>query len=170
MQDHNAQPTAIEDVAALSDDELRRRISMSFLDGNDPHRLAAYRAERDGRARRGFISGLRDLADFLAAHPEVPCDDRVGNEIGPKYMQADEITPEQFVAAVDALGATVIEPKHDSTRIEAHRRFGAITFVMGCKKTVIGERREVSRTEYVMPDALRQRMGDATTKRLRSAA
>lgn len=168
MQDHNAQPTAIEDVTALSDDELRQRISTAYLDGNDADRLATLRAERTRRERDAYIKALYDIADFLRNNPQVPVATSPSDlDCGPRF---GAVSGDVFLAAVEALDATVAEVGHNGD-LEAVRQFGPIRYYVRTRKADVAcEQREVSRTEYVMPDALRQRMADATTKRLRSAA
>jgi hypothetical protein len=88
----------------------------------------------------------------------VPVENYLGEALGPWTQGYDrEITPEAFMAAVEALDAEIVTVQHDRTRLEARRQFGPITYRIGISKASICEEREVTTTEHVLPDALAAR-------------
>ena len=78
-------------------------------------------------ARQQFIDGLRELADYLAAHPTIPVP-RHGSEINLHLDSTDEGGRLQVRKIARKLGATVIDETSDGGHYYAQKDFGPITY------------------------------------------
>jgi hypothetical protein len=81
----------------------------------------------DPAKREAFIAGLRDLADFLAAHPGVAVSEQA-TSIGPTaYGDYDDET-RQIEAFAAAAGLEVTDDRPSGGKIQASRAFGPVTY------------------------------------------
>ena len=108
-----------------------RRVLSGFDWEVDDRQLALEEIERivtaDEGNRAGFIDGLRDLADYLAAHEDVPVPDY------PETLHAfpDGDSNDERRAAVDAAAAvlgTDTAERPNSRQYYAERTFGPLTY------------------------------------------
>jgi len=83
-------------------------------------------------ARADIISGLRQLADYLEDHPDIPVNE-FGWQLG-VYPPSDTETDRR--AEVDRIAAILAVPVDDKTEARGHymvgRRFGRITYEAVC--------------------------------------
>ena len=73
-------------------------------------------------ARDEYIKGLRDLADFIESHPELPMPTR--SSVGPYITGTDE----QQRAEVDRIAAILGVSASGDTHYIAPRPFGPVTY------------------------------------------
>jgi hypothetical protein len=83
----------------------------------------------DPGTRRAFITGLRDLADYLDQHPAVPVP-RYGTEVYLSASSTDDGGCAQVRQFARQLGITPPETISYSGHYEAARRFGPVGYRM----------------------------------------
>jgi hypothetical protein len=83
----------------------------------------------DPGTRRAFITGLRDLADYLDQHPAVPVP-RYGTEVYLSASSTDDGGCAQVRQFARQLGITPPETISYSGHYEAARRFGLVGYRM----------------------------------------
>jgi hypothetical protein len=81
----------------------------------------------DPATRSQYIAGLRELADFLDAHPNVPVP-RYGTTITVNADSTDDGGKAQVDAASRQLGAPVHDDTEDSGHYSTIRAFGRIGY------------------------------------------
>jgi hypothetical protein len=122
--------------------------------------VAAHVAKLREHAKRvEFTCGLHALADFLNDHPEVPVPPHKAT-IGARFYTlspTDGLTPEQFLAAVDALDADLSTPVHAEMELQATGHFGPINYMVQVPRALIAEERDVVVKQFVLPDNLAAR-------------
>src|SRR2546427_426565 len=101
----------------------RRRLT-TFRKGNQPMSPTT-----DPSTREAFITGLRDLADYLASHPAVPVPP-YGTEIHLCASSADDGGCTQVNRFARQLDATVENSLAHSGHYEAVRSFGPVGYRM----------------------------------------
>lgn len=145
------------DASVSVDDE----IVATFPNGNVAKEFSeALRARVDGMVRaakrEATLRGLRDLADFLELHPEVPTPTFVNVA---RYYHAPHpgITAEEFTRLVEVLDARLEIPAHARLDIDAVRSFGPIDLRYRVPRALICEEKLVQSTEFVLPDRLATR-------------
>jgi hypothetical protein len=82
----------------------------------------------DNRAE--FVAGLRELADYLESHPDLPVPFRSAT-VGPYLGYPSPETDESRRAEVDRIAAVLgVDPEwnYDSTHYTASRAFGPIAY------------------------------------------
>lgn len=99
-----------------------------------------------------YVQGLRDLADFLESHADVPVDD--ADSLGPFLAYRSDMTPERAVDLADALDGVVV---HHGNYVKLCRAFGPITYRIMLSSSDVLEEREQVATVTVLPEALARR-------------
>jgi hypothetical protein len=108
-------------------------------------------------ARKEYVQGLRDLADFLEAHPEVPRP--LTKALGRRYdglNLAKVMPPERFTSLVETLDARIV-PSHTPGMISAIKNFGPVELYIQVPRALVAEERPVQAVELVLPDTLAAR-------------
>ena len=82
----------------------------------------------DPAAREAFITGLRDLADFLAAHPGVAVSQQKMQITLTAYGADDDAETQQIEAFAAAAGLDVTDDRPNGGQIQASRAFGPVTY------------------------------------------
>jgi hypothetical protein len=113
----------------------------------DPTTAAAPEDERTA-----YVQGLRDLADFLEQHADVP----VADHVTVRHYFGFNVTRDEYVAAVDALDGTC--QIGDFGYVDATRKFGAVTYMLSGLASNICEQVEEIAKVTVLPDSLRRRV------------
>lgn len=99
--------------------------------------------------RAEFVRGLRDLAEFIEEHPEIPTpawaisQARIGGWTG-------EGGPPEFITVARALGSVKVE--HDEA--VAKRAFGPVELSVRTSAKDVCVKREVTKAEFVLPAEL----------------
>jgi hypothetical protein len=83
----------------------------------------------DPSARTRLVTSLRELADFLDAHPDVPVP-AYGITINVHAESTDNGGRDQVDAVADQLGATVLDNTPSGGHYLASRYFGPITYTV----------------------------------------
>ena len=83
----------------------------------------------DPDTRQAFITGLRDLADYLASHPDIPVP-TYGTEIYLTAASTDDGGCAQVSQFARQLGITSPQAISYSGHYEAARRFGTVSYRM----------------------------------------
>jgi hypothetical protein len=101
--------------------------------------------------RELLVQGLREFADFIAAHPELPAPHVFARVFD------HEVTPDGFRRLCEVmvpLGATVKPVDYSDKLLGLTHTFGPVDLVVAIRKDKIGEQRTVTRevTEHVLPD------------------
>jgi hypothetical protein len=81
----------------------------------------------DPAARAALISGLRKLADFLAANPDVAVS-KQGADISLTPYGDDDTEAREIAAFADAAGIDVLDDRASGGKMEAAIVFGPITY------------------------------------------
>jgi hypothetical protein len=110
-------------------------------------------AAKDIEERAAYVKGLRDLADFLETHTDVPVDKQ--DSLGPYLTYMAAMTPERAAAIADALDGVVLLDEHNYVRIE--RAFGPIIYRVTVSARDVCEEREELTKVHVLPEALKGR-------------
>lgn len=107
----------------------------------------------DLEQRAAYVKGLRDLADFLETHTDVPVTE--SGAIGPWWSHRPDTTPERALALAEALDGTVRVEDRNYVRIE--RAFGPITYQITLSARYVCVEREELTKVYDLPEALKAR-------------
>lgn len=101
--------------------------------------------------RELLVQGIRDLADFVAAHPQLPVPHVFAR------LWTHETTPDVFRSVCEVvipLGATVAPAAYSDTELAVTHTFGPVDLKVAIRKDKVCEERTTIRevTDHVLPD------------------
>lgn len=108
--------------------------------------------------RADFIAGLRELADYIEAEPDAPTPDWTTTRAWFRTYGPDAKDRDAFLAAARLVGGEV-EVKHGN--VEVIRAFGPVEYVLQMEAKAVCVEREVTRSEFVLPEELEALAGDS---------
>jgi hypothetical protein len=97
-------------------------------------------AQREKKQRAAYIAGLRQIADFLAAHPEVKLPHLGGDEMNIFLHGAEQ--RDKFTAIARAMGRAEksVWEFNEQQRMEIKRKFAGLTLVASIEREAVCER------------------------------